>query len=234
MNEKPQLTESLEDYLEAIAELIAVEGHAHAKEIAAKLNVKMPSVTGALRQLEKMGCIVYNTHYPVQLTEKGRLIAADVMHHHETLQKFFSEILGLPLEKASDTACRLEHLIDCDTISRFILFSEAIAKRSDARALQTYLTEAMAQPDLAVLSDCKPGEKAIVEKFGRNLAPGEVAGLNPGDEMTVEGFSLDRSSVRVTVGGKSLDIPIRQAENIWCRPAEPLAHVFRHFPLGDA
>ena len=44
-----QLTESLEDYLEAIAELIEVEGHAHAKEIAAKLNVKMPSVTGALR-----------------------------------------------------------------------------------------------------------------------------------------------------------------------------------------
>ena len=42
-----QLTESLEDYLEAIAELIEVEGHAHAKEIAAKLNVKMPSVTGA-------------------------------------------------------------------------------------------------------------------------------------------------------------------------------------------
>ena len=78
-----QLTESLEDYLEAIAELIAVEGHAHAKEIAAKLNVKMPSVTGALRQLEKMGCIHYNTHYPVQLTEKGRLIAEDVIHHQD-------------------------------------------------------------------------------------------------------------------------------------------------------
>ena len=30
-----QLTESLEDYLEAIAELIEIEGHAHAKEIAA-------------------------------------------------------------------------------------------------------------------------------------------------------------------------------------------------------
>ena len=34
-----QLTESLEDYLEAIAELIAVEGHAHTKEIAEKLNI---------------------------------------------------------------------------------------------------------------------------------------------------------------------------------------------------
>ena len=232
MNEKPQLTESLEDYLEAIAELIAVEGHAHAKEIAAKLNVKMPSVTGALRQLEKMGCIVYNTHYPVQLTEKGRLIAEDVMHHHETLQKFFSEILGLPLEKASDTACRLEHLIDCDTISRFILFSEAIEKRFDARALQTYLTEAMSMPGLAVLSDCKPGETVVVEKFGRNLAPppghsfgghGQIP-LKPGDAVTVEGFSLDRSGVRVTVDGNTLDIPTPQAENIWCRRGGQVLH----------
>ena len=229
----PQLTESLEDYLEAIAELIAVEGHAHAKEIAAKLNVKMPSVTGALRQLEKMGCIVYNTHYPVQLTEKGREIAEDVIHHHGVLKKFFSEILGLPLEKASDTACRLEHLIDCDTISRFVLFSEAIAKRTDAKALQTYLTEAMSQPDLAVLSDCNPGGKAVVARFGRNLAQDTVTGLKPGDEVTVEGFSLDRSSVRVTVDGKTLDIPTAQAENIWCRPAEPMTHAFRHLPLGN-
>ena len=63
-----QLTESLEDYLEAIAELIAVEGHAHSKDIAAKLHVKMSSVNGAIRQLEKMNYIVYSTHYPVSLT----------------------------------------------------------------------------------------------------------------------------------------------------------------------
>ena len=214
-----QLTESLEDYLEAIAELIAVEGHAHAKEIAAKLNVKMPSVTGALRQLEKMGCIVYNTHYPVQLTEKGREIAEDVMHHHRVLKQFFSEILGLPLDKASETACRLEHLIDCDTIERFVLFSEAIAKRTDARALQTYLTAALSLPDLAVLSDCKSGEKAVVEKFGRNLAQDAATGLKPGDALAVEGFSLDRSSVRVTVGDRILEVPTPLAENIWVRPA---------------
>ena len=214
-----QLSESLEDYLEAIAELIAVEGHAHAKEIAAKLNVKMPSVTGALRQLEKMGCIEYSTHYPVQLTEKGRAIAEDVIHHHGVLKKFFSEILGLPLEMASETACRLEHLIDCDTISRFILFSEAIEKRTDARALQTYLTEALAEPELRVLSDCTPGTRITVEKFGRNITADAVPQLKPGDDATVEGFSLDRSAVRVTVGGRTLEVPTSLAENIWIRPA---------------
>ena len=34
------LTESMEDYLEAIAELTAVDGHAHVKEIAEKLQYK--------------------------------------------------------------------------------------------------------------------------------------------------------------------------------------------------
>ena len=88
-----RLSESMEDYLEAIAELIAVGGHAHTKEIAQKLNVKMPSVTGALRQLEQMGYIIYNTHYPVQLTEEGGLedmftkaMLSDI-YHNETLTR---------------------------------------------------------------------------------------------------------------------------------------------------
>ena len=217
MNEIPQLTESLEDYLEAIAELIAVEGHAHAKEIAAKLNVKMPSVTGALRQLEKMGCIVYNTHYPVQLTEKGRLIAHDVIRRHGILKRFFSEILGLPQDKASETACRLEHIVDADTIRRFVLFSEAIGKRTDARALQVYLTEALAQPGFKVLSECVPGEKAVAEKFGRNILPDAEIPFKSGDEITMEGFSLDRSSIRVSIAGGTFNVPTSLAENIWVR-----------------
>ncbi len=217
MSAKQQLTESLEDYLEAIAELIEVEGHAHAKEIAAKLNVKMPSVSGALRQLEKMGCIMYNTHYPVQLTAKGRLIACDVIRRHGILKRFFSEILGLPQDKASETACRLEHIVDADTIRRFVLFSEAIGKRTDARALQVYLTEALARPELKVLSECVPGEKAVAEKFGRNIGQNAEILLKSGDEMTVEGFSLDRSAVRVTVSGGTFDVPTSLAENIWVR-----------------
>jgi hypothetical protein len=78
----------------------------------------------------------------------------------------------------------------------------------------------MSQPDLAVLSDCRPGEKAVVEKFGRNLTQDALPPLKPGEEVTVGGFSLDRSAVRVTTAdGRTLDIPTPQAENIWVRPA---------------
>lgn len=170
------LTESLEDYLEAIAELIAVEGHAHSKEIADKLKVKMPSVTGALRQLAQKGLIQYNPHFPVILTPEGQVVADRVMHRHLILKRFFSEILSVPDDRASETACHLEHIVDEETVRRFVLFCEAIEKRTDTNALQNYLSEAMAnlakpiEDQLFLLTEMMPGEKGLIASFGKNIA----------------------------------------------------------------
>lgn len=218
-----RLSESLEDYLEAISELIAVNGHAHTKEIAERLSVKMPSVTAALRQLDKTGCIVYNTHYPVQLTPMGKELADQVVRRHRVLKKFFGGILGLNPEKASETACRLEHAVDEETIERFILFSEAIANRSDAKALQIYLTEAMSLLSEAnfrqfcVLSELPPGESGKVEKFSRNIPDPETVGLALHDTFTMRGISLDKTACRLNSAGKDISIPLQVAENIWVR-----------------
>lgn len=216
-----QLSASLEDYLETIAALIAVDGHAHSKEIAAKLNVKMPSVTGALRQLEKLGYIVYNIHYPVELTPEGKRIAEEVTARHEALKKFFSDILGLPPEKASETACQVEHVVDADTIRRFVIFSEAIENRCDAKALQTYLTEAMSHletgemQDLELLSALRPGSSAKVIKIGRNVsAPLPFA---VGNTLNIRGFSLDKSMLKLSCGNNAFELPLQLAENIYAR-----------------
>lgn len=213
----------MEDYLEAIAELIAVDGHAHSKGIADRLSVKMPSVTGALRQLDAMGYIVYNTHYPVQLTPVGKEIADKVIHRHRVLKKFFSEILGLPAAKASATACHLEHVVDEDTIQRFVLFSEAIENRCDARSLQTYLTEAMGKlpqdgsEKICVLSELAMGKSAVVESFGRNLNSSENLVLSIGDKIEVTGVSLDKTILHISCCQRETAVPIAVAENIWVK-----------------
>ena len=218
-----KLSASLEDYLEAIAELSINDGHAHSKEIAEKLGVKMPSVTEALRQLVDMGYIVYNVHYPVKLTPAGRAVAEEIIHRHLVLKRFFTEILGLSPAKAADTACHLEHVVDEDTISRFVIFSDAIAARSDARSLQIYLTEAMNileredGRDFCTLKDLAADESAVVHCFSRNIAVPAETGLQCGDRITISGVSLDRSILKVGCSGRSLDIPAAVAENIWCR-----------------
>lgn len=216
-----RLSESMEDYLEAIAELIAVDGHAHTKEIAQKLNVKMPSVTGALRQLEQLGYIIYNTHYPVQLTKEGKRVADGILKRHSVLKTFFGRILGLPADKASETACRLEHAVDDDTISRFILFSEAIELRQDTKQVQVYLTEAMQflnAPDadkICVLSQLNPEEKAVVEFAGRNISSADIP--KTGTPLILKGISLDKSVYTIEAEGKQSQIPASVAENLWVK-----------------
>ena len=221
MNRK--LSESLEDYLEAIARLIEVNGHAHTKEIATMLNVKMPSVTGALRQLEQLGYIVYNLHYPVQLTGEGEKVAGKIVERHMVLNKFFSDILGLSPERASLTACRLEHAVDEETIERFIIFSEAIEMREDAGKLRNYLAEAMSFPsredfkDIILISRLAPGEEAVIELAGRNI-PAEVREKLPsGAAVVLTSASPDESSYNITLDGTPLVIDSETAGNLWVK-----------------
>jgi DtxR family Mn-dependent transcriptional regulator len=119
-----QLTESLEDYLEIILQLIEYEGHAHVHDIANRLKVKMPSVTGALRRLVEQNYIIYQPNRPVVLTPKGEETARLVLHKHTVLKRFFEKALGLEADKAAETACKLEHAVDEDTLQRFIDFTD--------------------------------------------------------------------------------------------------------------
>ena len=221
---RAKLTESLEDYLEAIAELTDLEGHAHSKRIAELLEVKMPSVTTALRTLTALSLIEYRAGHPVQLTRAGEEIARRVAARHTALKRFFADILGMQLQAASDTACRLEHVIDDTTTGRFLLFSEALLHRSDASALRSFLTEAMRfateHPAWKTLSSLQPGETATVAHFGRNLAAASMPPLALGDQIAMEGFSMDRTSLRLTRDGTAVELTLGVAENIWAAPAE--------------
>ena len=102
--EKIAISSSLEDYLEAIAEIIEEQGHAHTKEIADRLKVKMPSVTNALQALSSRGLIHYQSHSPVFLTPSGAETAAVIRHRHNALKNFFCYILKLPMNEANDAA----------------------------------------------------------------------------------------------------------------------------------
>ena len=118
-NDRTAMSESQEDYLEAIRALIGEHGHAHTRDIALRLGVKMPSVTRALRMLAQRELIQYRKNHPIQLTEAGRRVADEVQGRHSFLEGFFRDALGLPEGKAAETACRVEHCVDAETIARW-------------------------------------------------------------------------------------------------------------------
>ena len=113
-----KLTQSAEDYLEAIGNLCRERGSATISDIAVLLSVKKPSVTAAVRLLAAQGLIEYKPYSPIKLTAKGKRIANRTIRSHRTLEHFLKEIVGLPAERASSAACEIEHILTPEEIDR--------------------------------------------------------------------------------------------------------------------
>ncbi|MBN1647659.1 MAG: metal-dependent transcriptional regulator [Spirochaetales bacterium] len=124
-----KLSPSQEDYLESILELEISNRVARVKDIAEHLNVSMPSVTGALKQLKNKGLIDYEKNSYITLTDEGKNLAAKIFERHNSLDLFLREILLIEPERAKDEACKAEHAISQDTIRRLTKLSSFMKKR---------------------------------------------------------------------------------------------------------
>ena len=118
----PELSASLEDYLEVIQHLQNKNRVARAKDIADSLGVTRGSVTGSLKTLAAKGLIEYAPYSFITLTEEGAVLAREVIHRHRTLEKFFSKVLQLDEARADVIACQVEHEVDAETIDRLVSF----------------------------------------------------------------------------------------------------------------
>ncbi|MDJ0856852.1 MAG: metal-dependent transcriptional regulator [Desulfobacterales bacterium] len=118
------LTASMEDYLEAIYHIVRKKQAARAKDIARRLEVNNSSVTGALRTLSEKGFINYAPYDVITLTPKGHKHAEDVVRRHEALMDFFTKVLCVDAEEASDAACKMEHALSRTILDRLIRFVE--------------------------------------------------------------------------------------------------------------
>ena len=117
----PELSKSMEQYLETIYDLQREYGAASVTDIASNREVKSPSVTYVLRKLKSLGLVNYKRYRSVTLTEQGREIAEKLERTHKTL-RWFLEMIGVTPEVADEDACELEHLIHRETVEKLAQF----------------------------------------------------------------------------------------------------------------
>ena len=123
-----KITLNQQQYIETIYSLCKKEKHkhAHAKDIAEHLNIKMPSVTEALRNLQSLGLINYEVRKAVTLTDKGEFAGQELFKRHQVFSEFFSDILGIEKVRADNIACKIEHVIDKEIRETFSSFIECL------------------------------------------------------------------------------------------------------------
>jgi DtxR family Mn-dependent transcriptional regulator len=111
---------SLEDYVETIYQILQDKQAVRAKDIADRMEVKRPSVTGALQALTRSGLVSHSPYDVITLTEKGQTLAREVLRRHEVLQEFLVDLLGIPVKEAAVTACSLEHSVSRQVVDRLV------------------------------------------------------------------------------------------------------------------
>lgn len=126
MSHSDAMTASLEDYLEAIFQIIAEKKAVRPKDIAKRLSVSNASVTGALRSLSERELIHYAPYDVISLTSSGDKAAKDVIRRHEILRDFFTKVLAVKDAESDEAACRMEHSIPKSILERFIRFAEFV------------------------------------------------------------------------------------------------------------
>ncbi len=119
------LSESIEDYLEAIYEIQKTKGYARTTDIKKLMKHSAASVTEMFQKLDREGFVNYEKYGGVTLTKEGLRIAILVTTRHRILTNFL-EILGIPSEIASDDACKIEHNVHQETMERLTRFVEFV------------------------------------------------------------------------------------------------------------
>src|SRR4051794_41631073 len=71
-------SQSAEDYLERIHELIEKKGYARVVDIASSLKVKQASVTSMVQKLDEAGYLKYEKYRGLIMTDRGRDVARKI------------------------------------------------------------------------------------------------------------------------------------------------------------
>jgi len=182
------LTRSVEDYLKAIYTLSPEGRPASTSDIAHRLELSAPSVSGMVKRLSEQGLLEHVPYKGVQLTEEGRRAALRMIRRHRILETYLVARLGFGWDTVHEEAERLEHAVSDTLVERM---AEALGNPgADPHGEPIPTADGLIEEISATpLSDVPPGETVEVRRVTagdpdrlRYLAS---VGLTPGAVITV-------------------------------------------------
>lgn len=111
----------LEDYVELIADLLAINGEARPVDIARRLGVSHPTAVKSINRLKREGLATARPYRGVFLTEAGQALADKVRSRHRIVVDVLT-VIGVPRDAAEADAEGIEHHVSEATLRAFSRF----------------------------------------------------------------------------------------------------------------
>ncbi|MEJ2113769.1 MAG: metal-dependent transcriptional regulator [Flavobacteriaceae bacterium] len=213
------LTQSEENHLKAIYHLgkfgsVSVSTNA----IAEQLDTKASSVTDMLKKLSDKGLVNYRKYQGVNLTEKGRKIASNIVRKHRLWEVFLVEKLNFSWDEVHEIAEQLEHIKSEKLINQLDAFLEKPTHDPHGDPIPDKNGK-MVQLETQNILEIKAGRKGVLvsvkdssDEFLKYLNKNKLA---LGDTIKVLDFEPFDSSITIETKEKTMIISKMVAENLF-------------------
>jgi len=210
-----------EEYLQTLFWLHEARLPMTGANVAKAMQLSAPTVHEMIGRLERDGYITRGDDKTIAFTGTGREHAEGVVRRHRLIERFLTDVLGIPWDEVHEEAERLEHAMSP------VLEERMLAAIGDAKTCpHGHPIEAGSRIEGAPLADVTPGATLTVLRFENEaedlLHALKTAGIDPGMEATL--VSTDDHEVVIEApGGRRCSVTrsIAETVSVIADPAPP-------------
>ena len=218
-------TEGEEHYLETIFWLEEAGLPITGANIARAQQVSPPTVHEMVGRLERDGYITRGSDKVIAFTDNGREHAEAIVRRHRLIERFLTDVLGIPWDEVHEEAERLEHAMSP------VLEERMLAAIGDAKTCpHGHPIDVGSRISSVPLADVQEGAKVTIVRFENEaedlLHYLKGAGLDPGlqgtlaesgdDGVVIETHDGDRLAVTRSVA-ETVSVVADPSPVIWWR-----------------
>ena len=199
------------DYLQTIYWLHEAELPMTGANVARAMQLAAPTVHEMIGRLQRDGYITRAGDKSISFTESGAVEAAEIVSRHRLIERFLTDVLGIPWDEVHEEAERLEHAMSP------VLEERMRAAIGDARTCpHGHPIVAGSRIPGVPLADVEPGAKVVVLRF-ENEAEDLLhylrdAGLEPGLAGTL--LESDEEQIVLAAGERTCILTRSVAETV--------------------
>jgi DtxR family transcriptional regulator, Mn-dependent transcriptional regulator len=215
-----QVTVAEEEYLQALFWLQEAQLPLTAANVARAMQLSPPTVHEMVGRLERDGYVSRAADKSLAFTPEGRQHAEAIVKRHRLIERFLTDVLGIPWDEVHEEAERLEHAMSP------VLEERMRAAIGDAKTCPHGHPIVLGEREQgALLADCEVGAKVRILRFENEaeelLHYLRRAGLEPGMEATVAASDEAAVVIDAADGGHEVSRSVAETIAVRADPAPP-------------